>query len=278
MVRIAPIFTFLALLSLGCTHAQLRRSTLAQGATLSDIQIQQVLDNLAMQAAKADALPYFALSSSGSAQVSDGGSASPSLEWDATTIVRETLGFDASRQVTEQWSLVAVLDPDRLFLMQCAYRAVLQRSDEKCFECFDELQAFFGPRFDPDCQLPSGWFCVGRKREVPSHASYVGHHGSTYVWVSGSGIGDLSRFTRTILDIATMLPYAPPTKTVVTRKDSKGNVIEIEETETKPLDPKSGGRKYAANGTDGARGSAPVLPQRLIPLVSPSIQYVPTLP
>jgi len=49
--------------------------------------------------------------------------------------------------------------------------------------------------------VPVGWFCAGRKCDVPEEACYVGHHGDHYVWVMPEHVEDLSHFTLIILSI-----------------------------------------------------------------------------
>jgi hypothetical protein len=51
--------------------------------------------------------------------------------------------------------------------------------------------------------LKPGWFSVGRKRDVPRNACYVGRYCDTYVWVEPGSIESLTRLTLAILDIHT---------------------------------------------------------------------------
>ena len=51
--------------------------------------------------------------------------------------------------------------------------------------------------------LKPGWFGVGRKRDVPKDACYVGCYCNTYVWVPPENVDLLTRFTLAILDIHT---------------------------------------------------------------------------
>jgi hypothetical protein len=53
--------------------------------------------------------------------------------------------------------------------------------------------------------IPTGWFGVGRKRDVPRNAAYVAHEGKVYVWVCPEHRAELSRFTLALLDIATAI-------------------------------------------------------------------------
>ena len=53
--------------------------------------------------------------------------------------------------------------------------------------------------------IESGWFCVGRKRDVPKGACYVGHCGKTWVWVPPDGYGALTEFTLTVMKISMLI-------------------------------------------------------------------------
>jgi hypothetical protein len=50
--------------------------------------------------------------------------------------------------------------------------------------------------------VPVGWFGVGKKHDVPKHASYVAKHGHTYVWVMPDHVADLSKFVLIVMDLA----------------------------------------------------------------------------
>src|SRR5262249_12109574 len=69
-----------------------------------------------------------------------------------------------------------------------------------------------------DCMLPTGWFQIGCKKDVPKNACYVGHHCDTYVWVLPHDVDALSRFTITVMDIATGEIHAPSRSVVRTYK------------------------------------------------------------
>ena len=53
--------------------------------------------------------------------------------------------------------------------------------------------------------IPTGWFGVGRWRDVPKDACYVAHEGKVYIWVTADHRDDLSKFTMAVLDIATAI-------------------------------------------------------------------------
>jgi hypothetical protein len=50
-------------------------------------------------------------------------------------------------------------------------------------------------------QLRPRWFCVGKKKDVPKDACYVGHYKDCYVWVMPDGLEDLANTTMAVLDI-----------------------------------------------------------------------------
>jgi hypothetical protein len=51
--------------------------------------------------------------------------------------------------------------------------------------------------------LRPGWIGVGRKRDIPKTAVYVGQFATTFVWVAPENMEDLTRLTLAILDIHT---------------------------------------------------------------------------
>jgi hypothetical protein len=53
---------------------------------------------------------------------------------------------------------------------------------------------------------PPGWYQVGRKKDVPAHAAYVGRSGHRYAWVTADGVPDLARFTATALLVIKLKP------------------------------------------------------------------------
>jgi len=54
-------------------------------------------------------------------------------------------------------------------------------------------------------RIGPGWFHVGRKRDVPKDACYVGRHGGCYVWVGPEGREALTQFTLTAMRISTLI-------------------------------------------------------------------------
>lgn len=110
------LFLALAVVALGgCTNHQLRRSTIGQAGTLTELQYQQVLNNLAMFANNPSAIPAQIALSDGSAQVTDGATGG------VFASLGDTSGGGVSRTVVEQWSMRPITDDTSLQLLQMAY-------------------------------------------------------------------------------------------------------------------------------------------------------------
>jgi hypothetical protein len=183
---LAP-FAFVGLAS-GCMNQQLRSATSHTMSTLPDMHYQQVMDNLALIAANPGFLPYLAVVGQGSIQVTSGGNAAfpASLAVGAAWWLPSTA---VSLNVTGTWNLGTITSPEKIREMQAAYQSAVHGS------------ALGGPS--------AGWLHVGTKREVPSRACYVSHHGAIYVWVMPHEISGLSDLALTILDIATREEVVP---------------------------------------------------------------------
>jgi hypothetical protein len=54
-------------------------------------------------------------------------------------------------------------------------------------------------------RIGGGWFHVGRKRDVPKDACYVGHHRDSWVWVGPDGREALTEFTLTVMRLSTLI-------------------------------------------------------------------------
>lgn len=230
----------------GCqTHLALRDDTLCTSATLSDLNYQQVLNNVAMFVAQPGAMPSIAVVNSGTVTVADQKLANTSATYAPTLTYPQQAGgvpivsllFNPSsqRNVTENWSLLPVTDIDNLRRIRCAMQLLVldggQTTD--CYKCLDELKQFYlGETDRMDCVLPRGWYHSGCKREVPKDACYVAHYGDTYVWVMSDGIEGLTLFTMTVIDLATGKPHAPTKSVVRTYKaDGKLDTTQVTTTE-----------------------------------------------
>jgi hypothetical protein len=124
----ASLVISLALLSCaGCTSDRLRLSTIKQATTLTDLQYQQVLNNLAMFSQNPSALPWHVTLRDGSAQVADLGALTIGGELTHTSKALPSLL--GSRTIVEQWGMTPITDDTELRLLRVAYRRALGYPD-----------------------------------------------------------------------------------------------------------------------------------------------------
>lgn len=111
---------------LGCTHTALERRTVKQASTLTDLQYQQVLDNLAMLACTPDTMPWHLKLNGGLVQIADQGNAgfeanlASGISDGVKNIFSPSAG--AQRGVVGQWDLDPAVEADELALLAIAYR------------------------------------------------------------------------------------------------------------------------------------------------------------
>lgn len=233
----------------GCaTQNSLRNNTVLTTDTLTDLQYQQVLDNVARFHDDPDTVPSFAVATAGTVSVNDQASAGVSPTYSPTLTIAQQGGgalpilsllfaLNTQRALTENWTLTPITDADNLRRLRCAYRLlVLGEATPNFAFCVKQMKEFFaGEEADlVDYFPPRGWYRVGCKHDVPKDACYVGHHGCTYVWVTPGGRNDLAVFTMAALDLATGKIRTPQRTVVRTYKgDPKdGNLIETKVTTT----------------------------------------------
>jgi hypothetical protein len=237
----------------GCTtQFALSNDTVRTTNTLTDLQYQQVLDNVARFHDNPDTVPSFAVATAGTVSVADTAGAgvsptyAPTLPFSqqgggALPILTLLFPFSASRGLTENWSLTPITDADNLRRLRCAFRLLVMGEATPNYElCRKEMKEFFAGEEAAlvDYYPPRGWYGVGGKKDVPKCACYVGHYsgcnGCTYVWVTPEGMNGLATFTMGALDLATG-KLRTPQRTVV--KKYKGepkpeNLIETRVTST----------------------------------------------
>ena len=203
----AVIFVALLLGSSGCNSSQLRYTTLKVSRTIPDLQERQVLDNLARVAADPGKLPYYSVVNTGTVNISDTGSGGLStLGLQHRMFPSASLSATANRSVTGNWTLNALVSPDRLRAMRAAYMVALEIGpidpvDLKKLEEIEKAQSL--------PPIASGWLCVGGKHEVPREAHLVDHDGHSYVWVKPGHTKEFADFALLILNIATFTPSGP---------------------------------------------------------------------
>ena len=238
----------------GCTHVQLRKNTVRQADTLSDIYEQQVLDNLAMFVYDYNSLPHFAFPTQGLTQRTDSGGMNSTASWDVHGFSGASVTPSVSRANQESWTLTPLADPRVLELMRCAYQRAVQScypgaaESGGCPACQKRFNEYYTG--DPNGRIPPPgtandngivtseclrpgccWFHVACEKCLPKYSKcrHVGHYCGVYVCVPpGRGQDELSKLTLVILDYAfnkaaTPEPSHPhPTEQVVMYQRADG--------------------------------------------------------
>jgi hypothetical protein len=120
-MRIRHVVILVAVASmLGCTSDKLKRTTVNQGRTLTEIQYAQVLTNLAMFCSSSEFVPSFVNLNDGSCQIADLGSAQYLGDWHKA--IKSQPSILGSRTVVEQWGMTPVTDDNELQVLQIAFR------------------------------------------------------------------------------------------------------------------------------------------------------------
>jgi hypothetical protein len=229
----------------GCqTHLVLSDNAVKMSNSLTDLNYQQTLNNVALFVHNPSSMPSIAATTIGTATIADQRGYSGNANYAPTLPFGQqgggalpilTLLFNPSvqRQVTENWSLVPVTDADHLLRIRCAFQLLVQDAPTTgCDKCQARLEAFFlTDAAHMECFIPHGWYHTGSKKDVPKDACYVGCYHDTYVWVLPDGLEGLTRFTITILDLARGKPYTP-TKTIVKTFKADGKLDTTQETTT----------------------------------------------
>lgn len=120
----------------GCTHLALERHTVDQASTTTDLQYQQVLDNIAMFACNSETMPWHLNLQTASVQVTDqaisgAAGARPTSAAPARLAFAWSFlpAFSGQRGVVNQWGGVPTIDSEPLQLLQLAYRKAIDPSD-----------------------------------------------------------------------------------------------------------------------------------------------------
>ena len=94
--------------------------------TVPDLQQRQVIENLARHAASPGALPYYTIINNGNVNIQDSGSGGLSaLSLQHRYFPLASLTATGSRNVSGNWSLNPMTNPDRLRAMRAAYSIAL---------------------------------------------------------------------------------------------------------------------------------------------------------
>jgi len=105
----------------GCsTTSSLRRTTLSQGGTASDILSQMVLDNLALIRGAPGALPWHLKLTQGSIGITDQLSPTVTVNWSPGS---GNVGISGSRQWAVSWTVVPEVEGSKLLKLRGLYQS-----------------------------------------------------------------------------------------------------------------------------------------------------------
>lgn len=276
----------LAITLTGCTQSQLRRTTIQQSRTISDIHLQQVMDNLAMFAYDPNSLPHFLIPNASATAVTDRAGVDDSISFNSSGFLGSTLGVDGSRTVNGNFTLFPVNDPHKLALMRCAYQTALWNCglaavSSSCPSCEERFKQFYrGPHAHDGqrCldQHSHCWLGVGCKKDVPDccPCQYVGEYCGVYVWVaSPTGRDELVKLALAILEFAYYDAPVEQTRTVVrtVQRDANGNVTGITE-QTSFAEPIKGQYRSQTRSPESVPGGALFFRQNIDALAPPGLR------
>jgi len=233
----------------GCTQLALRNNTAQITNTLTDLQFQQILDNVARFQDNPDTVPSFAVVTAGTVAVNDQAGAGLSATYSPTLSSAQQGGgalpilsllfpFSGQRALSENWSLTPITDSDNLRRLRCAYRLLVMGEATPNYEfCRKQMREFFDAEGAAlvDYFPPRGWYGVGDDKSVPVDAYYVGHHGSTTAWVTRKGMNELALFTMGALDLATG-KLRTPQQTVVRKYKGEPKPENLVETQVTAIE------------------------------------------
>lgn len=235
--RRSIFLVLLLLVASGCaTHQELRKHVVPASLTAEELYYQQVLDNVARFTANRGMMPSFCMVS---------GTANHAMDFRATSpIPDDRSAADPTAQGNSNfhlesantWSAVPVNHPNSIRRMRSAFQCVVGACDYDGDRRKEDLEGFVaGSDESYDWLLPTGWYHVGERDDVPCDACYVGHYCDTYVWVMPEGMDGFTRFTITIFDIAAEGSHAPQRTTIKAYrgKPESENLETIDVTSTK---------------------------------------------
>jgi hypothetical protein len=156
----------------GCTHTDLRQSTVAAGSTLTDLEYEMVLDNVAMFKSNPNFLPWHLKISQGSVQISD--SLNPSLTYNSANPITRGWTIAGGRMWAESWTVTPTVNADELDRLARLYRDAATAS---------WVEEGFAPPGAP-----------------------CGHYGRKFVWVKSENLESLTTLTEKVLGAAPLKP------------------------------------------------------------------------
>ncbi len=223
-------------------HGALGKHTADVNFTTADIYHQQVLNNVARFVVNPASMPSFSVVVAGTVNIEDaigtniGPTYSPTLTNASQgngglPILSLLFALNSRRAITENWSTEPVKDSDNLRRMRCAFKYLVGIETCECDQCEKRLNAYIlGGSEAFDCMFPREWYQIGDKDDVPCDACFVANCRDHYVWVTPDGMDGFTRFTITILDIATGEIRAP-LRTVVKKYNGEPEAANLQSTE-----------------------------------------------
>ena len=214
------LYTVLFVLSTGCTSLALKRQSVAQIESTTDLRYQEVLDNLALLKHSPYSLPAYSVILAGTTKVLDQGQliSATNIGREAvgkaggtiTHFQSETLDIPAQRAINENWTLDPVTSPEKLMAMRmacwwvlCGPQSVVENdkihlgakpTDDAALDDTSKWGYYFDVAKDLEA-LPPNWLHCGQLCDVPHNAMYKARNHNDWVWVTADGLEGLTQFT-----------------------------------------------------------------------------------
>lgn len=197
----------------GCASFVLKEYTLQQAKSAGEGRDSLVLRALATVAANPDALPSFALYSSGITTITDSATLNFTDTWAPFKYLLYNLGFTVSASPKGQWTVDPTVEYQQLQAMHaaCLWALFGPECAARAYPTGilgDPQQYLDGkPHFGVEKRLSTlrpGWVQIGRLQDVPHCARFKAHKGKTWVWVMPQDSESFAQFTLVLQDIATL--------------------------------------------------------------------------
>lgn len=126
----------IAVFTWSCASVELKSETVRQARTLTDLQNEMVLSNVAMQIAAPGSLPWHVKIKEGTVTINDNINPESSFSWPPTS---RSLGLSGAREWQVSWTVIPVTDPDQLTALATTYEEAAKgnwiRQDEPQAGC-----------------------------------------------------------------------------------------------------------------------------------------------
>lgn len=167
-LRMFPICLLVIFGCCGCGSVEIRHNTLAQDQSLSTLEYQMVLDNLAMFKVNTGALPWQVKFTVGGTTIQN--TVTPTFNYTWPTNFVRMLGVQAALQQQYSWTAVPLLTQKALMKLQAIYATNIKNDT---------------------------WLNVGH----PPPGSVAGSFGEEVVWVAPNHLGDLTNLVFQVLAV-----------------------------------------------------------------------------